>query len=445
MGEWWTTDQVLAFAPDASSVGAGRKLATPTYWTGTGATDAVVWGQCRGSGKTPYQTVVEPASPAYKCSCPSRKFPCKHALGLLLLWSQHEVPDAAEPADYAAEWLAGRAERAATPAAESASPKDPDRAAKTAAQRVDRVRGGLTDLQLWLTDQVGHGLAGAETDAYRRFDAVAARLVDAQAPGVANRVRRLPALFAGPDGRAIEWPARLLEEFGRLWSLAAAHQRLDQLPDALAATVRRHVGYPVAKADVLAADGVIDLWLSLGRRDTEEDHLQSRRTWLWGAGTRRFAMLLDYAPTGAILPTRPAVGQSIVTAMHFYPGVPALRGLYDEASAPSDGATPPPDPVPSLAPMSISDAKHARAQAVFDDPWAQSWPVLVDGRLGLTADATPALIDRTGTAIPIVEVGDRWPLLLALTGGAQVGVFGELGPDGIDVASIVADGQVIGV
>jgi SWIM zinc finger len=51
-----------------------------------------VWGLCAGSGKRPYQTVVDLTGPAYKCSCPSRKFPCKHALALLLNWADDGAP-----------------------------------------------------------------------------------------------------------------------------------------------------------------------------------------------------------------------------------------------------------------------------------------------------------------------------------------------------------------
>ena len=103
---------MLALAPDPSSQGAGRSLSTPTPWSGTGAFDSLVWGLCRGSGSRPYQTVVDLDGPAYRCSCPSRKFPCKHALGLLLLWAADGVPDADEPADFAAAWAATRDDRA---------------------------------------------------------------------------------------------------------------------------------------------------------------------------------------------------------------------------------------------------------------------------------------------------------------------------------------------
>ena len=78
MPERWSADQVLALAPDSSSAKAARSLAAPTPWTGAGCADSdppSLWGLCRGSGKKPYQTCVDLAAPAYRCTCPSRKFP----------------------------------------------------------------------------------------------------------------------------------------------------------------------------------------------------------------------------------------------------------------------------------------------------------------------------------------------------------------------------------
>ena len=75
----------------------------------------MVWGLCAGSGKQPYQTVVDMSGPAYRCSCPSRKVPCKHALALLLNWANGDVPERAVPPDFARAWWAGRRARAAAP------------------------------------------------------------------------------------------------------------------------------------------------------------------------------------------------------------------------------------------------------------------------------------------------------------------------------------------
>ncbi|MET9069159.1 SWIM zinc finger family protein, partial [Streptosporangium sandarakinum] len=87
MTERWNRDQVLALAPDASSQKAAQGVSSPGKWSGAGATAGALWGECRGSGSKPYLACVDLSEPAYRCSCPSRKFPCKHALGLLLLWS----------------------------------------------------------------------------------------------------------------------------------------------------------------------------------------------------------------------------------------------------------------------------------------------------------------------------------------------------------------------
>src|SRR2546423_6529647 len=97
----WSAEQVLALAPDAAAQKAARSLATPRRWTETGyAPDEdppTLWGLCKGSGAQPYQTCVDLAEPAYRCSCPSRKFPCKHALALLLLWAGGTVAQGAPP------------------------------------------------------------------------------------------------------------------------------------------------------------------------------------------------------------------------------------------------------------------------------------------------------------------------------------------------------------
>src|SRR6185295_11590067 len=96
-----TSDQVIALAPDAASAKAGAALASPRKWSGCGrdADGRVVWGLCQGSGAKPYQTRVDLSEPAFNCTCPSRKFPCKHALGLLLLLaaSPDQVPASDTP------------------------------------------------------------------------------------------------------------------------------------------------------------------------------------------------------------------------------------------------------------------------------------------------------------------------------------------------------------
>ena len=116
-------------------------------------------------------------------------------------------------------------ERAAAPAV-----ADPAAAAKRAATRVERVSAGLEELDRWLSDQVRGGLAGFERTGYSHVDHMAARMVDAQAPGVASLLRSIPAELTG-----VGWPERVLIQLASLHLLIQAHRRLDLLPPELAA------------------------------------------------------------------------------------------------------------------------------------------------------------------------------------------------------------------
>ena len=73
-------------APDASALQAGRGLKKQLAQLGVSADGTWLLGACQGSARQPYQVsvdLVNPSAPLGRCNCPSRKFPCKHALGLM--------------------------------------------------------------------------------------------------------------------------------------------------------------------------------------------------------------------------------------------------------------------------------------------------------------------------------------------------------------------------
>src|SRR3954470_21096321 len=110
MADGLTAEQIVALAPDAGAARAATGLAAPRHWPRLGRDDAVAWGECQGSARDPYQTAVELAGPVFRCSCPSRKLPCKHGLGLMmLLLRQSATFVEGPPPPWVAEWLTGRA------------------------------------------------------------------------------------------------------------------------------------------------------------------------------------------------------------------------------------------------------------------------------------------------------------------------------------------------
>ncbi len=434
-------ERVLALAPDPGSRIAAATLASSSAWSDTGrSSDAgprVLWGQCRGSGSRPYLTaVVLDEAPAYSCTCPSRKFPCKHALALVLRDVAAPLT-AGEPPPYAAEWLRRRADRSDRPATEPRPPgelADPDGAAKRAALRAERVAGGLDELDRWLHDQIRGGLAGLERAGYGPFETIAARMVDAQAPGVASLLRSLPGEIAGEG-----WPARLLDQFGLLHLLIQAHRSLDRLEPGLASTVRSRIGYPVAKDDVISRPGALDHWLALGVVDTVEYRLESRRVWLYGAESERWAMLLSFAPPGGFLPAEAEAGDQLHARLHFYPGSGQVRALV---GARTSTTKPPSYPVG----RSLAVIQQHFAGLLAADPWATRMPCALAAapiRGDRTTDSW-RLRDAEGATCDIVGLMDDPWLLLACSGGDPINLFGEWSPRGFRPLSVLPGDRGVG-
>ena len=436
----WAVEQVLALAPDEESHRAGSRLAASGSWSGRGCDGSgAVWGLCAGSGGTPYRTVVDTTGPAYTCSCPSRKFPCKHALGLLLLWAAGDsaVPSGEVP-DWAGEWLAGRRRGVAegeehgkgrgstydvtAPVAPAAGPADPEAARRRAARRAERITGGAQELEQRLADLLRGGLATADQPGYAAWGETAARMVDAQAPGLAARVRELGAIPASGPG----WPVRLLEECALLHLLGSAWLGIDRLPEPLAATVRTRVGLTTA------AEGppVRDRWLVLAQYDIPDGRIVTRRVWLHGRESGRTALLLSFGAAGRPPGTALPVGVTIDAEITPYPGAGQLRAeLGQRFGAPSPGGTPPPG-------GSTAAALGAYGDALRDDPWLDSWPTTLRAVIPVPSGDGWQLVDAAGDgALPIAPSALSRPglwKLAALSGGSPVTVFGECGHRGFD-------------
>ncbi|WP_282694428.1 SWIM zinc finger family protein [Streptomyces sp. CC208A] len=427
MGVRRTAEQVLALAPDEASRRAGSKLGTAGPWSGAGCGEGIVWGRCEGSGRTPYRTVVDTTGPAYACTCPSRKSPCKHALGLLLLWATDEtaVPGGAEPPDWVARWLSARRAGAAGAARKAegsvaAGPADPEAARRRAERRAARVTAGAEELERRLADLVRGGLATAGQQGYGLWEETAARMVDAQAPGLAGRVRELGAIPGSGPG----WPVRLLEECALTHLLDRAWLAADRLPAPLATTVRTRVGLPSAP------DGpaVRDRWLVLAQYDTGDGRLTTRRIWLYGTGSGRTALLLSFGAAGRAPGLALPVGAVVDGELTPHAGSGQLRAEPGEPLVPVAGPAAPPPGGP------VGAALDAYGRALREDPWLDSWPVTLAQVVPARAEYGWQLADSDGReALPLTGADRSRPglwRLLALSGGAPVTVFGECGHRG---------------
>jgi hypothetical protein len=402
-------------APDAAAVVAGRKLAKPQAWKSLGQSERAFFGECQGS--VLYRAQISALDLTARCTCPSRKFPCKHALALLFLMAEDPAafPAPGSEPDWVTSVLEKRAVRAERKRARADKPVDTVAQAKRANARHNNVLAGIEQLEIWMCDLVRRGLGRLPSDGPDLWDAQARRLVDAQAPGLAGRVRRI----GGRVGIGESWSERVLGDLGQLALLCHAYRRLDALPAALQHEVRRLVGYTLDKEDVLAlGESVEDEWVVVSSRVTEDDRLRVQRTWLVGVASARTALVLQVA-AGAMPFQEVFVGGSAFGArIVFWPGARPERGLIAERRSALEGNRAPPHG------RSIAAALDDYATGLAQNPWLERSLVLLEGvAITRTAEGDYYAVDRDRRALRLA--GQRHEMLWALSGGRPLLLVAE--------------------
>jgi hypothetical protein len=475
---------IEALAPDQGSLKAGLGLVKPASlgnWSnvGTSPDAALIWGECVGSAANPYRVMADLRDLGNKCTCPSRKFPCKHVIGLLWMKAQALRPftPVGTPADvpqWVTDWLGRRrpaakaradgdaaparfgfgavpkdigaalapdaAETAAAGDAQAADPQAAARREAAAARRAAEVERAVLDalaaLESWIVDQLRQGLAGFIDDVGARCRRIAARLVDGKAQALAARVDELPArLLALPGG---ERARGAVVELGRLVLLARAFRATPADPD-----IRRAVVGTESREALLARphshpdpQRVVGLWEVLADLiETRRDGLVSQTVWLLhlGAQTPRFALLLDFFPASA---GRRAsgfgAGERFAGELVFYPGRQPLRAVLIQRETVADDVAWP------EAPDTREPLEQALAAPRLAQPWVQDWPLLLPpGRIARDAAGQPWWRARDdGLALPLAGpvpdllLGTELTRAAALWSGARLQLLAAQTPWG---------------
>ncbi len=438
----FTTEQILALAPDAGSAKAGQGLASPGKWVTIECSEAEVWGACQGSGATPYRVMIDLSEPAFNCTCPSRKFPYKHGLGLLLIFANNRaaVKQAAPPAPVA-EWLAKRGEKTAkqqkpsedAPKSVADLVKAAEEQRKRAEQRTKKVTRGLQDLGLWLCDLVRQGISSLGSPPYTFWDEPAGRMVDAQAQGVARMLKEMASIPASGEG----WQERLLERIGLLSLLLEAFERIETLPEPVQADVREAIGWNVRHETVLAGEGVPDVWTVVGQRSYDEEQLRVTRTWLHGRDTGRDALHVQFTRPGQPLETLLAAGAALDANLAFFPGAWPLRAIVKERRSSADR----PKSAPGAADFADLLGRYSDALAL--NPWLPTFPAAIDSVVPLVTGDEWSLQDRAGRLMPICRQFESEWKLLGISGGDPIDIFAEWDGDSLFPISVRSAGRLI--
>ncbi|PDV87150.1 hypothetical protein CO652_17820 [Rhizobium sp. H4] len=424
--------KIEELAPDQGSLAAAKKLLKPSSWP-TLAQDGsgLIWGECQGSGATPYRISVTEPDAGYKCSCPSRKFPCKHSLALMWMRADGKVDFATGTApDWVNDWLSRRrGPYAGAPAAGADRPKasiaatdeieavvDPKAEARAAAarernrlERETSIANGLDELNTWIADQMDAGFAAFPAKATATCRVMAQRLFDAKASGLALRVDTIPArLFARAEAAR---PIAAIQEVGTLHLLAEAYRRQDGLSEPLRQDIRQMMGWNLTREALLdderalRVSGAWRVWAT--RSEVQPDKLRRIETWLHGSD--RHAVLIEYVPvsTGASS-SGYSVGDSFEAELIFYPSSVPLRALIASqatGSAMSDAPL-------ALPPHDLADAYGLYEEALIEKPWLGDYPIMFRGAR-LRRSGENIYLSGHGISLPLAksQSAASWPLL----------------------------------
>lgn len=318
-----TEDQILTLAPDEASKKSGKDLANPSKWVSKGANEKALWGEAQGSGSKPYQTQVDLVNIAFKCSCPSRKFPCKHGLGLLLFNARqpNAFTETSAPA-WVTEWLNKRTEKEEKKAAQEDKPVDAEAQAKRQKARQAKVEDGIEELRTWIKDIVRNGILSMPDKGAGWFENMAKRMVDAQAPGLANMVRSLGDTNFYAEG----WQGNFTDQLISIYLVtegyknAAANEVLHQ-------DIKNWIGFTQNQDELKEKNGVTDTWLVLAKQTTEVDNVSTEKNWLYGTSTNQYALVLQFIVRGQGAQLTLTPGMYLQAELVFFSAALPLRAL----------------------------------------------------------------------------------------------------------------------
>ena len=440
-----TLDIARSLAPDDSTLNRAESLANPRRWIYIERNERTLWGECSGSGKEAYRAIVDMTGPAYKCSCPVKRFPCKHTLALLLLAADNNATHFGKnpPPQYVTEWLDARDRRQvakAEPRTEEQKAKSDATKNKTRDERLDLMRDGVTDLQNRLLDMIRDGLADLEKAPPQYFQDFGARMVDAKLGSLSKRIKGWASLCqTHPE----DWYERLLAEIGSLYLLTKAFQNFDALNEPLQAEIMAQMGVSIKKEDLLSQTGLVDDWLVLGQIETtEEDNLTSRRVWLRGRESGKTVLILDFAFGAMGFGSAWLNGFVYRTEVVFYPAAYLLRVVTKGIE--------PAQPFSQI--IGYQDFTHffeSYSMALASNPWLHAYPVLLAQVIPIFSEGQFFLIDKNKKTLDLGDVissKDKKAIgwkLLALSGGNPVSVFGEWDGKKLLPLSVFSEGRLV--
>ena len=195
---------VESVAPNAGAINNGRGLVAKGKFVSLNksADGSLLFAECSGSGSSNYACSCdfsEPSKPVYRCTCPSRQFPCKHCLGLMFAFidgKQFSIAESPEDILAKREKIETRAEKKK---ADTSTPRKVNKQAL--AKKIKAQLDGLDLLEQLTRDLVRMGMGNTNAKTAAQIEEQAKQLANAYLPGAQTALYGYTKLFLDNEGR----------------------------------------------------------------------------------------------------------------------------------------------------------------------------------------------------------------------------------------------------
>lgn len=402
----------------------------PALWRHIGWNENQLWGEVRTKGSLNYKVAIDRKQTRSSCTCVSRVDPCVHRAALAILFEEGtwRGEDPTAPPHWMEQRLAVPNVAADRRNQETKPKKD---LLELPSGRMEELQTGFGYLRRWLEDQTTLGWRQVLEPGSVQANEAAARLVDHRMPGPARILRRL----SDKDDFGPGPKPSLAFLAGRLFLSCQVFEAGSS--DPLWPFLLQFCGVTLRK-DTLKKQcpPVADQWFVIHAQESEEDGLNARNTWLRGAASGRFALLLDFAWGNTPLPPALPTGTFWQGTLHFYPGEGNLRAVTGDLLRQESTAWKP-LPATWAEDTVLLTLNHGQ------DPWRFQQPSWVEGVRLVQGESGWGVLDRDGYRMDLHVQGAAMEELRFLAASGTLSVFGLRSGSVLWPLSLLIDGQVI--
>lgn len=434
-----TEDYINEISPDTPSTKNANKLLSKTQWL-VKKSNRAIWSEIYGSGKKPYLAQIDSQNIAFKCTCPSRKFPCKHGLALGLYVANNDLQKIVmddEPL-WVKEWIDKRKSKAITKTNKTpVKEKSPEVTQKQNNKKWSNAVLDVAIVELWLLDVVKIGISDFPSKHDEYWEKLKKRMVDIKLTGFNSFFNLLQTLDYGKD-----WEQKVLAILAEMHLLVQSIKHHEIFDDMFKTELGFLLGWSVSKQELLKnteTEVVDDKWIVVKVSLSENSGLTVRKVYLYGTATNHWAYILEFAHGNSYFTDLYVESVILQAKLLFYNGVLKTRA-YLKVKGADEGFD-----KNLLKPFKNLDEAHENYKDVkMLFSWVSEYPQFVALCNVVEKDSRFYLVDEEDGLLPLLEFSmEKYFELISQTRGYFFDAFYLQTKEGVELLGFYQDEKVV--